>query len=153
MADPSPMIDAGHDIHIIQELVYYAGVRFRLIILAMKKPRKGLEKQQEWMQNYLRQELVCDCLLSSTIFLLTFFQFKYFVLTLIGHATAMGLQIDIPMSIRTLAERLLSDKAKFLSFILSSEVSKVLEVDCGEKTTTSLNWWDHDSFVRLNSYW
>jgi len=47
-----------YDIHVIQELLYYAGSRFRLIIIAIKKHQKGLVKQLEWMVKGLRQEIV-----------------------------------------------------------------------------------------------
>jgi hypothetical protein len=48
----------GLDTQTVQELVYYAGLRFRLILLEMKKPQKGLGKRQKWMEDCLRQELV-----------------------------------------------------------------------------------------------
>lgn len=48
---------------IIQELVYYAESRFRMIILAMNKPQKGLEKRRERMERCLRQEVVCNDLI------------------------------------------------------------------------------------------
>jgi hypothetical protein len=54
------MVQPSRDTQIIQELVYYAGSRFRLIILAMKKPQNDPQKQQEWMGKCLRQELVCN---------------------------------------------------------------------------------------------
>ena len=49
---------AGLDFQIVQDLVHYAGSRFRSIILAMKKPQKDLIKRQKWMEICLRQELV-----------------------------------------------------------------------------------------------
>jgi hypothetical protein len=51
-----------YDIHVIQELLYYAGSRFRLIIIAIKKHQKGLVKQLEWMVKGLRQEIVSNLL-------------------------------------------------------------------------------------------
>ena len=53
-------MDPIHDIHFIQDLLYYAGSRFRLIIIAIQKPQKGVIKQQEWMLKCLRQEIVSN---------------------------------------------------------------------------------------------
>jgi hypothetical protein len=55
-------IHPGCDIQ-IQELVNYAGLQFCCIIGAMKKSGKGLEKQQEWMEDCIRKELVCNDLI------------------------------------------------------------------------------------------
>lgn len=52
------MVEPFPNLQIIQELVLYAGSRFRSIIVAMKKPHEDVEKQQEWMEKCLRQELV-----------------------------------------------------------------------------------------------
>ena len=53
---------ARSDIQIIQDLVHYAGSRFRLIILVMKKNQNDLQKEQEWMVKGLCQELMCNIL-------------------------------------------------------------------------------------------
>jgi hypothetical protein len=52
------MVELFPNVQIIQELVCYARSRFRLIILGMKNPQKGLEKRQKWMVKCLRQEVV-----------------------------------------------------------------------------------------------
>ena len=61
MVKPFPN-HARSDIQIIQDLVCYAGSRFRLIILAMKKIQNDLQKEQEWKVKGLCQELVCNIL-------------------------------------------------------------------------------------------
>ena len=70
-------------------------------------------------------------LLILLIFLNTFETFgsKHFILIFVGHATGTGRLIAIPVIIKTLAEKMLSDKKKneFLSYILG------LDIDCGEK--------------------
>lgn len=54
-------IKAGLDIQdppIIQDLLYFAEARFKLIVLAMSKVQNAPYDIQKWMQMYLRQELV-----------------------------------------------------------------------------------------------
>ena len=150
MVEPFPN-HARSDIQIIQDLVHYAGSRFRLIILVMKKIQNDLQKEQEWMVKGLHQELVCN-ILDYHLKCFWMVWFKHFVLIFLGHATSIGLQIDIPMLIRSLAKKLLSDNTNFLSFVLSSEILMALDCDCEKNTTTSLNWWDHSN-VRPIPYW
>jgi hypothetical protein len=77
--------------------------------------------------------------------------FKHFVLIFLGRATAIGLQIDIPILIRSLADRILSDNNDFLTYVLSSNLSMILDMDREENNISSFNWWDHNT-VRLISY-
>jgi hypothetical protein len=46
------------DNQIIQDLVYYAESRFKIIILAIIKVQNAQETLHDWMQKCLRQELV-----------------------------------------------------------------------------------------------
>ena len=81
----SLIIMAGLDIEdppIIQDLVYYAEARFKVIILAMCKVEKAPDNIQMWMQKCLRQELVSTVLFSSELFRTFFNTIKHSALFL-----------------------------------------------------------------------
>lgn len=69
----------------------------------------------------------------------------------LGYATAIGLQINIPKLIRSLAERLFLDNIDFLSYLLGASLSNELDILC-EKISDSDNWWDQ-SVVRQICYY
>lgn len=148
MAELSSIFAERDHFQFTQELVYYAASRFRLAILSMTNEPIGLDEWHMSMQSCLRDELVCIDIIILLVFILIIGT-KHFILIIIGHATATGLPMDIPVLIRSLAEKIFSPNIDFLSYILSSNISKVLYIGCPERRYSgiekmhSLNWWDH----------
>ena len=83
---------------LIQDIIDYAESRLWSIVNAISKADKD---RQSWTQKLLQKELV-----AYHFFLIFFFltSLKYFVLSYVGIASAIGQIIDIPIIIRSLAD-------------------------------------------------
>lgn len=54
----------------------------------------------------------------------------------------MGLHIDVPPIIGSLARKLLTDNSEFLFFVLSAEMLMLLDIEGIDARRPSFNWWD-----------
>ncbi|KAF4618042.1 hypothetical protein D9613_012875 [Agrocybe pediades] len=107
----------------VQELVYYAESRFRVIVLNIANAR---EEHLKWMQTILSHEL-------------------FTILSYIGSVQVVGQVLDIPFAIRSLASSLASIKEDLFPGAFDSEFIQAIENGYGLTSTLvrkhHLAWW------------
>jgi hypothetical protein len=148
----------SQNLSIIQELIYYAESRFTKIIVVMDKIQNDPEKRHrlKWMSTCLREELVSIGFISLIDYIFDFYK-QQFILIFIGQVSAIGLAIDIPSVIKSLAENLLfpntdsflPNLGPLLRVGLHSSVND--NIDTCSVVSYSFNWWDHDQVRSLTA--
>jgi len=83
----------------LQEVIYYGDSRFRQ---ALADISKSDSRHHLWMQNCLKDELVCEFLLNSIKDCLIM-SFQLFIMSYVGMATSLGLVVEVPMVLRSLS--------------------------------------------------
>jgi hypothetical protein len=129
----------------IQRIIWYAESRFRQALLMF---HDAPDPVQRWMQAALRQELVSFAYTSGPLNVLTVPQ--KFVLMVIGEASAVGLAIDIPILVRSLADSLLITTAgrplKFHDSILAVLNNGLPANDpCALVPDYACDWWNDEA--------
>ncbi|KIM39385.1 hypothetical protein M413DRAFT_29535 [Hebeloma cylindrosporum] len=116
------------EVHVkVQEIIYYGESRFRQATAAMTKAEA---RHQGWMQECLKQELS-------------------FIMSYVGIATTMGLVVEVPIVLRSLAVSLgpvPTDELPIpfdLGFIALLEVGTNCDQFGRVVNSYRLNWWDN----------